>query len=729
MTLLRPESGRSQEAYRIHPWVWASLLGSATLLVLVLLLSNLQFGLVAPGLLNPLGFRVLPEVWQVNEDWPELLAPSAIALGVVLGVRVLPRRAWAYLLASLLLAGFALRYFLWRSTTLNTAHPFSFACSLAFFLFEGTYLLSTTFQFYPALRFDPSRRRRQADALQAWASEQSPSVDIFIPTYDEAPRLVRRAVLACRNLDYEHKRVIVLDDGHRPEVAQLAAELGVDYLSRPDNAHRKAGNLNHALAHSDGELVAIFDCDFVPFRQFLNRTVGFFRDPQVALVQTPQHFFNADFHNRNLGLEFLMPGDMDYFFHYIQVLRDRFNAVICCGTSYVVRRQALESVGGYFHRCIVEDYQTGTRLLTQRWRLVYLDEILSLGEVPRTFRDYLDQRLRWMQGNLQIYFCGRELPIWSRLDVWQKSFYFNLWLYCFTPLFRVGYILLPLASLILGFSLIAAPPAEYIVYGIPFLILLYGIPAWLTDRHYFQFWAEVYESLFCFPALVCLGQVLVKPFRIIGRLVTVKERVAEQQRLDLALAWPFVVYLLLLLSALAARYGLPLLTPSWLRSPFEGEGIMVTWTLYNGLLMLVCLLACIDQPVRRECDRFPLATVACLRAEGQVWWGVTSDVSEQGAALLLTDRVPPLTIGSGELEFPQVPLTLPVTLVRQGSRDGYPLLGLQFNLADAEREAALIRLLYNDAAWFQKLRRVGSLDAFLSLLGSLWRADPLVRRY
>ena len=280
-----------------------------------------------------------------------------------------------------------------------------------------------------------------------------------------------------------------------------------------------------------------------------------------------------------------------------------------------------------------------------------------------------------------------------------------------------------------GFSLIVAPPVEYLAYGVPFLILLYGVPSWLTDRHYFQFWAEVYESLFCFPALVRLGQVMLHPFRLVGSLVTAKDRRADRQSLDLPLAWPFGLYLVLFLVGIFSRYGLPLLDPSWLRSPFEGEGIMVIWTLYNGGLMLVCLLACIDQPVRRECDRFPLETVACLRAQGQSWWGVTSDVSEQGAALLLTDRLPQLDIDHGELEFPQMSLTLPVKVVRQANREGYPLLGLQFNLADAEREAALIRLLYNDAAWFQKLRRVGSLDAFLSLLGSLWRADSLVRRY
>ncbi len=134
------------------------------------------------------------------------------------------------------------------------------------------------------------------------------------------------------------------------------------------------------------------------------------------MVQTPQHFFNPDYHSQNLGIEFMMPGDMEYFFSFIQPGRDFGNAIICCGTSYVVRRRDLEAVGGYYTRCVVEDFQTGTRMQIAGYRLVYLNEILSMGESPRNFQDHLEQRLRWLQGNMQIYFCGDDLPIWSKLS-------------------------------------------------------------------------------------------------------------------------------------------------------------------------------------------------------------------------------------------------------------------------------------------------------------------------
>jgi cellulose synthase (UDP-forming) len=711
----------------IKPWAWWFLLGSILLLVVSLLVVNLQPGWLGSVQLNPLVQRSLPEPWQVSDPWRHVILPVALALGVALVVPTLPRRPWSHALVLSLLLLAAIRYFLWRSTTINTAHPISLVASLTLFACEVVYLITTTLQFYPSIFFDPMRRRRQADRLAGWATEQPPSVDIWIPTYNEPTRMVRRCVLACKNIDHPRKTITVLDDGHRPAMAELAQELGVNYLSRPDNQHRKAGNLNYALARTSGDLIAVFDCDFVPFRNFLRRTTGFFSDPGVALVQTPQHYFNADAHNRNLGLESVMPDDMDYFFNYLQVIRDRFNAVICCGTSYVARRSAIEAAGGYVTSCIIEDHQTSTKLLTQGWRVVYLDEILSLGEVPRSFRDYLDQRLRWMQGNFQIFYRDKELPIWSKLTFWQQSFYFNLLVSLFTPFFRLAYILLPLASLVMGFTLIAAPPIEYLAYGVPFILLLYTLPTWLTNHHHFQFWNEVYEALFCFPAVTRIVRILRRPFGILGSLVTNKEVSGGGGRLDLGIAWPFLTYLAVLAAMLLLLYGAPLLNPAWGRSRFEGESLMLAWNLYNAWVMLTCLLACIDRPIERGADRFPLEQIVRLDLGGTQMWGVTTDISEQGASVRLRpgtsapSKVPGAT---GQLALVESSVEVPVELVTAGGDRGGALLRLQFGPLGERQESALIELIYNGSAWYQKPRRVGTLDALLILIGSVWKIVP-----
>ena len=116
--------------------------------------------------------------------------------------------------------------------------------------------------------------------------------------------------------------------------------------------------MNNALRHTDGELITVIDADFVPFKNFLTRTVGFFQRKEIDLVQTPQKFYNPDYFARNLGLEHLLPGDLEHFYGFVQPSRDVGNSVICCGTSYVIRRSSLKAVGGYYTRCCVEDFQT-----------------------------------------------------------------------------------------------------------------------------------------------------------------------------------------------------------------------------------------------------------------------------------------------------------------------------------------------------------------------------------
>jgi cellulose synthase (UDP-forming) len=138
---------------RISPWVWMVLLLSGASLVVAVLLANLQFSVVAIGLLNPLSFRVLPELWQVRDVWVDVLLPLALAVGFCLGVNLLPRRPSSYLLATVMLSLFAIRYFIWRATTINTAHPASLFFSLVFFLCEVTYLLTSALQLYPSLKF------------------------------------------------------------------------------------------------------------------------------------------------------------------------------------------------------------------------------------------------------------------------------------------------------------------------------------------------------------------------------------------------------------------------------------------------------------------------------------------------------------------------------------------------------------------------------------------------
>ena len=120
---------------------------------------------------------------------------------------------------------------------------------------------------------------------------------------------------------------------------------GVGYLNRPDNAHAKAGNINHALTQTSGEFVAIFDADFVPQRNFLMRTIGFFSEAEIGIVQIPHAFYNYDPMQTNLALRKTVPDEQRFFFDAIMPSRDAWNAAFCCGSNSVTRRTALRAIG------------------------------------------------------------------------------------------------------------------------------------------------------------------------------------------------------------------------------------------------------------------------------------------------------------------------------------------------------------------------------------------------
>lgn len=712
---------------RIGQAAWLFLVIALTVLLAAIVLATSDSSWLDGQQFNPLTLRQLPGPFQVDDLWSDVLPPIVLVGIAIVATLWLPRRPWSYVLVQSVMLVVSLRYFVWRATTINTAHPLSLICSGLLFGVELLYLLTSALQLLPSLQYSPRLSSCQADQLQGWSQNHQPSVDIWIPTYNEPARLVRRAILTCRNLRHSKFTITVLDDGHRPEIRALAVELGVDYLSREGNAHRKAGNLNHALAHTEAEFIAVFDCDFMPYRGFLERTLGFFSDPSVALVQTPQHYFQAEFHNRNLGLDVVMPSDLDYFFRYLQVIRDRSNAVICCGTSYVVRRRALEDIGGYVTSCLIEDHQTSTKLLTRGWTIRYLNEVLSIGEVPRSFADFLDQRLRWMQGNIQIFFRPKELPIWSTLSPAQLTFYGNLAISLLTPVWRLAYLLLPLLSLILGFTLIAAPPIEYAAYGLPFILLLHTLPSWLSDHHHYQFWNEVYETLFCIPGLKRMLQVLRHPFMIFGGIVTRKDAGAAQQSFNLGLSWPIALLLATLGMAILFRFAIPLAlsTSNAWRPTYEGESLMLTWNIYNGIVLAVTFIACIDRPIRRATDRFPIRRIGRLLVGGRELWGTTVDLSEEGAGFALQQPCPDIQPGEATLELMEPPLRLPARLVRAHGQT----LALQFRSDNAATDAALISLIYDGSHWFHRPRRLSTIDAFLQWIGTLIRPDPILRRF
>ncbi len=448
--LLSQEKAKSN-AFSVNPIIWGLFVFSVLLFLVTLGAANFSLGWLSPVDLNNIETKTIPWLFQVNDVVRDVITPIGLFIAILAGINLCPRNKYTIALANGTLIFVATRYIVWRLLTINTAHALSFLMSLLIYVYELLFVIILYAEFIPSTSYEPTKRRREADHLAAAIHNGEASVDIFIATYNESPRQIRRCIHASKSQLYQNKHIYVLDDGNREEIRKLSKELNVNYIARVDNNHRKAGNLNNALRQTDGEFILVLDCDFIPFQMLIRRTLGFFHNQEVAIVQTPQHYFMPDFHARNLGAEALMPSDVDMFYNYQQVIRDNFNAVICVSTSYVARRSALESIGGYVTTCIIEDHQTGTRLLTEEWRIIYLNEILSVGETPGNLRDYIEQRLRWLQGNLQVLLPSCQLPIFnSATTFWQRVFYVLHYASNFMPAGRAFFIFIPLISLYFG---------------------------------------------------------------------------------------------------------------------------------------------------------------------------------------------------------------------------------------------------------------------------------------
>ena len=257
-------------------------------------------------------------------------------------------------------------------------------------------------------------------------------VDVYVCTYDEPAEVIMATLAGCRALTYPHTTYL-LDDGRRPEMEELADLAGAQYLTRPDNSHAKAGNLNAALPRTEGDLVLVLDADHVPMPDALDAIVGYFDDPQMAIVQTPHDFFNHDSaqhyavgrHEQSLFYRVVCPG------------KDRHGAAYWCGSAALINRHALLEIGGVATETIAEDFHTTIRLLRYGWRSRYHDEVLVQGLAPHDLDGYLLQRDRWARGNLAV-FTLPESPLRAKtLSPLQRLSYFASLLAYLAPPMRL----------------------------------------------------------------------------------------------------------------------------------------------------------------------------------------------------------------------------------------------------------------------------------------------------
>ncbi len=461
-----------------------------------------------------------------------------------------------------------------------------------------------------------------------------PSVDIYIPSYNEPLSVVRPTVMAAMGLDWPPGKlnVYILDDGRREEFAEFAREVGCTHITRNNNFHAKAGNINQCLPKTNGTLIAIFDCDHVPTRSFLQMTVGgFLVDPKLAMVQTPHHFLSPDPFERNLGVFRQMPNEGELFYGLVQDGNDLWNATFFCGSCAVIRRDLLLEVGGVAVETVTEDAHTALKLHRLGYNTSYIGVVQAAGLATESLSAHVGQRIRWARGMAQIFrvdnplFCkGLKLP--------QRLCYANAMMHFFYGFPRLVFLTSPIAYLFFEAHIIQASADLIAAYAIPHLIQANIANSRMQGRYRHTFWAEVYETTLAWYILLPTTLALINPK--LGKFnVTAKGGVVEAEYFDWKIALPYVV--ILGLNMAGFLIGIPRLL--WWNNYEWGTVLFnILWTIYNFMLLGAALAVALETRQVRRNWRVTRTIPAMLKLPmGRTIRCETEDFSEGGLALRL----------------------------------------------------------------------------------------------
>lgn len=540
-----------------------------------------------------------------------------------------------------------------------------------------------------------------------------PSVDLLIPTYNEPLSVVKLTALAAMNIDWPVGKlnVYILDDGRRDEFRRFAEGFGIGYITRDDNLHAKAGNINHALAQIDSPYVAVFDCDHIPTRSFLQMTMGgFLRDSRLGMVQTPHHFYSPDPFERNLHQFRSVPNEGELFYGVVQDGNDFWNAAFFCGSCAIIRREALDQAGGMAVETVTEDAHTSLRMQMRGWDTAYINIPQAAGLATERLSGHVRQRIRWARGMVQV--LRTDNPMFAPgLTTAQRLCYFNAMTHFLYALPRLIFLTAPLIYLIFGHVNIPGYWAGILAYALPHLALATLTNSRVQGQHRHSFWNEIYETVLAPYILLPTLLALINPK--LGRFtVTAKGGVVNRRFFDMRIAQPFVLLLGLnvvgVLCAIPRFWHVPVHGGNWVLSILAGmydgqhAGTIVMnllWAAFNLVILGVAVAVAWEERQRRESVRVAMhLPVEVKLATGSPVHGVTSDVSS-GGVMVRMERGFKGAVGDRiRVALPVLSGTVPFPAVIAGI-DGH-ILRAQFAALSVQEEEALTLALYSRAdAW------------------------------
>lgn len=549
--------------------------------------------------------------------------------GIAMVIRRIPGRVPALMLIVLSLT-ISCRYLWWRYTsTLNWDDPVSLTCGLLLLAAETYSWVVLVLGYFQTIW--PLNRKPVAmpEDLQTW-----PTIDIMIPTYNEDLSVVKPTLYAALGIDWPHDKLTIylLDDGNRPEFAAFAQELGIEYLARPTHENAKAGNINYALGKAKGEFVAIFDCDHVPTRSFLQMSLGwFFKDAKLGILQTPHHFFSPDPFERNLGRFRRTPNEGSLFYGLVQDGNDLWNATFFCGSCAVMRRSALDEIGGIAVDTVTEDAHTSLRLHRAGYSSAYIRIPQAAGLATESLSAHIQQRIRWARGMVQIFRLDNPL-LGKGLKLAQRLCYANAMLHFLSGIPRLIFLTAPLAFLLLHAYIIYAPAVAILLYVLPHMIHASLTTSRVQGKYRHSFWSEIYETVLAWYIARPTTMALLNPHH--GKFnVTAKGGLVKETYVDWQITRPYMVLMLLNLAGLIVGI--------WRLGYGNANEIMtvlisLAWVLYNMVILGGAIAVAFEARQLRQAHRVEIAMSAGVMVRDEhLYPCVLHDYSDSGVGVKL----------------------------------------------------------------------------------------------
>jgi cellulose synthase (UDP-forming) len=625
----------------------------------------------------------------MSASWPESIAPALIAAGFLFLFLPWANRENPWIRSALIAVSLALTwdYLFWRIT--QTLPQFGFSAD---WLFGVTFLsvevltgIGGTITWILLSR--RSSRSATVAANTPWLVQTRPLVDVLICTYNEDRAILERTIIGAMGMSYPNFRVWVLDDGRRAWLKDLCAQKGCHYLTRPDNSHAKAGNINHAIQHlaqlpSPPDFIAVLDADFVPFFNFVSRALCLFKNPSIGIVQTPQHFFNPDPIQSNLAISEVFPDEQRFFFDIIMPSKDAWELAFCCGTSSIIRFSALREIGGFPTDSVTEDFLLTVRLRECGYKTLYLNEKLSVGLAPEGINEYATQRTRWCLGLVQIcrgpsgpFRLGNGLPLAFRISLIETFLYWgaSFW-------FRMFCQLAPAFYFLFNIRMVHANLSDAIAHFAPMVLAQVAITTWLGGGRMLPLIADVYQMLIAPEIITVVAFTLIRP-RGHKFKVTAKGIHYAGLNVQWRLLFRFLAIASVTILGIAKVFAFD-------HSDLieDGGALNLFWAWYNLLVLTICCLVCVEQPRRRTDERFSTREKVLIKIGSQARVYEVTDISASGMRLAGEISEPigsPATLIMGRIESAAV-------IARKGTNEFAVAL-----IGDEAREA-MTRRVYSE---------------------------------